>query len=115
MGSSGPKENVELLLASLKIQEYFDAIITAAEIQIGKPAPDVFLIAAEQARVKPENCIVIEDAPVGIEAAKQANMKTIALTTTHEREDLENADLIIRDLSEVSFKDIIKLLGLKLE
>ena len=115
IGSSGPKENVELLLNSLKIKESFDVIITAAEVQIGKPAPDVFLIAAKHVQVNPENCIVIEDAPVGIEAARHANMRTIALTTTHEREDLKNADLIVRDLSEVSFKDIIELLGLQLE
>ncbi len=113
VGSSGPKENVELLLTSLKIKEYFDVIITATEIKNGKPAPDVFLIAAKSANVKPENCLVIEDAPVGIEAAKRANMKSIALTTTHDKEELLNADLVVSDLSGININDIKNLLVLE--
>jgi beta-phosphoglucomutase len=79
VGSSGPPENVELLLTSLRIKNYFDTIITAAEIKRGKPEPDVFLIIAKILNVNPKNCIVIEDAPVGIEAAKRAGMISIAL------------------------------------
>jgi beta-phosphoglucomutase family hydrolase len=74
VGSSGPPENVELLVTSLGIRNYFDTIITATEVKKGKPEPDVFLIAAKNLNVKPKNCIVIEDAPVGIEAAKKAGM-----------------------------------------
>jgi len=115
VGSSGPPENVELLLDTLKIKKYFDVIITAAEVSKSKPEPDVFLIAAEKVDVKPENCIVIEDAPVGIEAAKRAGMKSIAITTTHDEKELLIADLIVKDLSFVSIKDIIKLLKIEAE
>ncbi len=115
VGSSGPPENVELLLNTLKIKKYFDVIITAAEVSRSKPEPDVFLIAAENINVKPENCIVIEDAPVGIEAAKRAGMKSIAITTTHDEKELLIADLIVKDLSFVSIKDIIKLLKIEAE
>jgi len=112
VGSSGPLENVELLLTSLNIKQYFDVIITAEDVKNGKPAPDVFLIAAEQLQLKSEDCIVIEDAPVGIEAAKRANMKSIALTTTHAKEELNNANLIAKDLSDININDILKLLKL---
>lgn len=115
VGSSGPPENVELLLNSLKVKKYFDVIITAAEVSKSKPEPDVFLIAAKKVNVKPENCIVIEDAPVGIEAAKRADMKSIAITTTHDKNELSSADLIVKDLSFVSIKDIIKLLKIEAE
>ena len=115
VGSSGPPENVELLLNTLKVKKYFDVIITAAEVSKSKPEPDVFLIAAEKVNVKAENCIVIEDAPVGIEAAKRAGMKSIAITTTHDEKELLIADLIVKDLSFVSIKDVIKLLKIEAE
>jgi len=113
VGSSGPPENVELILKSLKIEFFFDTIITAAEVKNGKPSPDVFIIAAQKINVKPQNCVVIEDAPVGIEAAKRANMKCIALTTTHDIVDLRIADMIVQDLSYVSVNSILDLLNIK--
>lgn len=112
VGSSGPPKNVELLLKTLQIEEYFDAIITAAEVEKGKPDPDVFLIAAKNVEVIPRNCIVIEDAPVGIQAAEKADMKVIALTTTHPKEQLMGADLIIPDLSHVNSSKIKELLNI---
>ena len=113
VGSSGPSENVELLLTSLKIKKYFNAVITAAEIKRGKPEPDVFLEAAKRVKVKQSQCVVIEDAPVGIESAKRAGMKCIALTTTHPEKELFNADLIVKDLSEITSKDVKKLLNIE--
>lgn len=112
VGSSGPRENVELLINTLKLKEDFDVLISAAEVKNGKPAPDVFLISAEKLKIEPKNCLVIEDAPVGIEAAKLAGMKSIGLTTTHEKKELLDADLIVKDLSEVSVKNIMLLLNI---
>ena len=113
VGSSGPPDNVKLLLSSLKIELFFDTIITAEEIQNGKPSPDVFLLAAQNINVKPQNCLVIEDAPVGVEAANRANMKCIALTTTHDIDELRSADMIVKDLSFVNVNSIINLLNIK--
>ncbi|MFX1600343.1 MAG: HAD family hydrolase [Promethearchaeota archaeon] len=113
IGSSGPPENVELLLSHLKIKAYFDAIITATEVKKGKPEPDVFLIAAKLLNINPKNCLVFEDAPVGIEAAKRAGMMSIALTTTHSKEELLGAQLIIKDLTEINVADIIGLFNIK--
>jgi beta-phosphoglucomutase len=110
LGSSGPQENVELLLNVLNIRSFFNAVITAAHVKHGKPAPDVFLIAAKKLKVKPKNCIVIEDAPVGIKAAKKAGMKVIALTTTHNKKELTGADLIVNDLNHLNLDDLILLL-----
>jgi len=112
VGSSGPPENVDLLLSTLNIKDYFDVIITAAEVKNGKPAPDVFLIAAEKLNIKVDNCLVIEDAPVGITAARKAGMKVIALRTTHCNVDLLDADMVVQDLSSVNINDILKLLDI---
>jgi len=112
IGSSGPPENVDLLLSTLKIKNYFDVIITAAEVKNGKPAPDVFLIAAEKLNIKADNCLVIEDAPVGITAARKAGMKVIALRTTHCNVELLDADMVVQDLIYININDILKLLGI---
>lgn len=112
IGSSGPPENVELVLTTLNLTQNFDVIITAVEVEKGKPEPDVFLIAAQQLKLDPKNCIVIEDAPVGIEAAKRADMPVIALRTTHCNVDLFDANLIVNDLRSVNIDDIIRLLNI---
>lgn len=111
VGSSGPPENVELLLKSLDIKHYFDVIITAADVSETKPAPNVFLKAAEKIDLKPENCLVIEDAPVGIEAAKRANIKTIALTTTHTKQELTAADMVLSDLKGLTAQKISNIIN----
>jgi len=115
VGSSGPPENVDLLLSTFRMKDYFDVIITAAEVKNGKPAPDVFLIAAEKLNIKVDNCLVIEDAPVGITAARKAGMKVIALRTTHCNIDLLDADTVVQDLSSINLNDILELLGIKKE
>ena len=111
VGSSGPPENVDLLLKTLKIKDLFDVIITSADVNKSKPHPDVFLKVSEKLNISPDKCIVIEDAPVGIEAARRAGMRSIALTTTHDYKELIDADLVVKDLSHISIDDIITLFG----
>ncbi|MBY9005923.1 MAG: HAD family phosphatase [Candidatus Lokiarchaeota archaeon] len=112
VATSGPPENTDLLLKTIYIDQFFDQIITAADIKKGKPAPDIFLMVSKNLNILPKNCLVIEDAPVGIEAAKKAGMKCIALTTTYEVSKLNNADMIIDSLSEINTYDIIELIKL---
>jgi beta-phosphoglucomutase family hydrolase len=113
IGSSGPPNNVDLTLNTLKIRDYFNVITTAADVLRGKPEPDVFLITAQKLNLKPQNCVVIEDAPVGITAAKRANMKVIALQTTYSKKDLINASITVQDLRFITIDDILKLIELK--
>ncbi|KAF8165520.1 HAD-like domain-containing protein [Crassisporium funariophilum] len=90
-------------IANVPVPEVF---VVAEDVTKGKPFPDPYLLGAEKAGVKPENCIVIEDAPAGIRSGRSAGCKTIALLTTHTREQLEAAqpDYIIQDLSSVTVK-----------
>jgi beta-phosphoglucomutase family hydrolase len=110
VGSSGPRKNVEMLLETLGIKSHFDLIISAEDVENGKPDPEVFLQVANKLDLNTRNCAVIEDAPVGITAARRAGMKTIALTTTHPRKELKDADLIIPDLSVITLDDIFELI-----
>ena len=75
-------------------------LVCAEDVVRGKPSPDVYLMAAVALRARPSECLVIEDAPAGIEAAKAAGMRVLGLTTTHQRGDLA-ADICARSLAEV--------------
>ncbi|KDR83939.1 hypothetical protein GALMADRAFT_150979 [Galerina marginata CBS 339.88] len=83
-----------------------DAFVVSEDVSKGKPFPDPYLLGAEKCGVKPEDCLVFEDAPSGIRSGRAAGCKTVALLTTHSREQLEAAqpDFIVKDLSCVSIK-----------
>lgn len=77
-------------------------LVTAEDAQRGKPDPEAFLLAARRLGVRPEQCVVIEDAPVGIEAARAAGMRVIAVATTHSPQAVAQADVIARDIANVT-------------
>lgn len=109
VASGAASEIIELILEKLAVRPFFSAIAAANDVKKGKPDPEIFLLAAEKLGVSPEFCIVIEDAKNGIQAAKAAGMKAIGITTTHTRNDLKEADLIVDSFSELSI-DTIKSL-----
>lgn len=113
IGSSAPKANLDLIRERLRFDRYFDAYVTSEDVAEGKPSPQVFLKAAVKLSIPPRDCVVVEDAVAGIEAAKAAKMAVIALTTTRSRSDLAkaNADLIFGSLSEIKPEHIVKLLA----
>ncbi|MBC7925320.1 MAG: HAD family hydrolase [Bryobacteraceae bacterium] len=76
-------------------------IVTADDIQRGKPAPDCFLLAAEQLGFRPEECVVVEDSPAGVQAGLAAGMQVIGLLTTHKQQELPQADVFVPNLSHV--------------
>lgn len=79
-------------------------LITAAEIQHGKPAPDGYRLAARRLGFEPADCIVVEDAPVGVDAGKAAGMRVIAIAYTHPVEDLAAADVMVPDLAHLDVR-----------
>jgi len=87
-----------LKYASLPIP---DVLVTAEDVTQGKPHPEPYLCAAERLGIPPEGCLVIEDAPAGIEAARAAEMRVIAVATTHAPDALEGADAITADVSDI--------------
>jgi len=117
VGSSGPRENVELVVNAGGLAKYFDVLIDGSMVQRGKPAPDVFELAARRMEVAPPICAVIEDAPAGILAAVAAKMLAIAVTTTHPRSELEEAgaDQILDAPSQIDSKTLVERLRQRTE
>jgi HAD superfamily hydrolase (TIGR01509 family) len=82
LATSAPEANVAHTLCELELAEAFSVIVRGDEVPRGKPAPDVFIEAARRLGVDPEDCLVFEDAPMGIAAAHAAGMRVVALTTS---------------------------------
>ena len=101
VASSGDMANITIVLDMLHIADYFSSIISGAHLPAGKPDPTVFILAAASLGVKPENCLVIEDAPTGIQAAKSADMLCFAIATTFSPAELRQADLLLENLATV--------------
>ena len=112
VGSSGYRVNVDFVLDKCRIRSYFEAIVAGDEVTRCKPDPEIYLTAAAKLGLKPEECVVFEDAEAGIEAAKRAGIKVVALATTFSREFLEGteADVIVDDFREVSVEMLQQLL-----
>jgi sugar-phosphatase len=79
-----------------------DVLVTIDDVRLGKPAPDPYLKAAERLGFEPKNCLVVEDAPKGLESARAAGAATLAVVTTSPRDELR-ADLVVENLSQVSW------------
>ena len=95
VGTAGSDGNVRFTLDGLGLRPHFKAIVGAADVQHGKPAPDVFLKAALDCGAEPRDCIVFEDAPLGVEAARRAGMRAVVLTTTMPAEAFAGFDNVI--------------------
>lgn len=78
-----------------------DIFITGDDVKTGKPAPDGYLLAAKRLNLRPADCIVVEDAPAGVQAGKAAGMKVIAVASTLSRDALDQADVVIQHLEEI--------------
>lgn len=113
VATSGPLANVDLVLDEGGMRGFFSAVVTREDITRGKPAPDVFLRGAEKLALLPARCVVVEDAPVGIEAALAANMRAIGFVGTHPAERLEacGAHRVVKKMSEITPELISELLA----
>lgn len=109
IATSGIQVNIDFMFTHVPIKKYFKKIISSADISKGKPDPEIFLKTAKSLHTSPENCIVFEDSIAGVFAGKSAGMKVVALTTTHTAEEFKNADLIIKDYTEINFNRLMSL------
>lgn len=103
LASSSPKKLITIIIKMFKLEPFFTAAVSGQEVKRGKPAPDIFLRAAELLGVLPEECLVIEDSRNGVMAAKEAGMKCIGFYNPHSgNQDLSQADKIIKSFAEIS-------------
>ncbi|GAA2642162.1 HAD family hydrolase [Nonomuraea recticatena] len=101
--TSARREWAETRLDQVGVRSLFEVLVTAEDVEVGKPDPAGFLLAAARLRVDPDDCVVFEDSVAGISAAKAAGMKCVAVATTHAGEDLADADLVVADLTAVGW------------
>lgn len=104
VGSSGYRANVDFVLDKCNIERYFDYAVAGDEVTRCKPDPEIYLTAAAKLGLRADECVVFEDAEAGIEAAKRAGMRVVALATTFNRDFLEttDADYIIDDFRDIT-------------
>lgn len=95
IGSAAIPFNIDFILDNLHIRDRFAAIVSANDVEISKPHPETFLKAAQILQVPPHECVVFEDAPKGVEAALNAGMKAVVLTTMHGEEDFADYSNIL--------------------
>jgi HAD superfamily hydrolase (TIGR01509 family) len=99
VASSGTRTYVEHVLERLGVAGAFAAVVSGEEVASGKPAPDVYLLAAERLGAEPADCVAVEDAPPGIAAARAAGMRVVAVPHARtEALDLNRADVVVADL-----------------
>jgi len=98
IASAAPRANVEAVLQALSATHIFQAIVSAEDVQRGKPDPEVYLMAASRVGVPPERCIVVEDAVAGIEGARRAGMRSIGVSRNGHH---LGADVVVRSLDRL--------------
>lgn len=111
VATSAPNANIDFTLDGLNLRRHFDVVVGAVDVARGKPEPDAFLLAAERCGAQPGNCIVFEDAPIGVEAARRAGMRCVVLTTTLPAEafaEYENVIHIVSDFSQLTIDELFK-------
>jgi beta-phosphoglucomutase family hydrolase len=114
IATSAPPQNVSFVLGSLGLLDFFDAVVNGEEIANGKPAPDIFLKAADRLNVSPQHCLVFEDARFGVEAARRAGMRAVMVTTGIEKalaQQVPGVWKAINDFTELSLDEIFGVNG----
>jgi HAD superfamily hydrolase (TIGR01509 family) len=107
VASSAPRLNVDVMLRALALDRYFDAIVAAEDVMVGKPDPQVFQRAAARLEIPADRCVVVEDVAAGIEAARRAGMRSIGVS----RSATLDADIFVRSLADLPKDAFARLLA----
>jgi HAD superfamily hydrolase (TIGR01509 family) len=111
IATSSSREMSEVAVRGAKVPCDRMAYVSGSDVKNKKPHPEIFLLAAERMGVAPASCVVIEDSPGGVEAAKAAGTKCVAVTNTTTPENLRQADLICDSLEQVDLETVVNLVS----
>lgn len=111
IGSAAIMFNIDFVLDNLNIRHYFKALVSADDVTTSKPHPETFLKGAQLLGVKPAECVVFEDAPKGVEAAQNAGMACVVLTTMHEKEEFSQYNNIIAYIKDYTDPRVLELIS----
>jgi 5-amino-6-(5-phospho-D-ribitylamino)uracil phosphatase len=104
-----PRKVIEEAIEAVGVRSYFDTVVAAEDVHRGKPDPEMFLYAAQLLSVIPERCIVFGNSNSTVEAAHDASMKCVAVASKHKIYELSAADLVVKQLDELSVVDLKNL------
>jgi HAD superfamily hydrolase (TIGR01509 family) len=108
LASSAPRPNIDAVFAVLGLERFLDAVVSADEVGRGKPDPAIFLEAARRLGLAPGRCVVVEDAPAGVEAARRAGMRSIGVLSDHHV--ALDADMVVPSLDVLPSRAFDELL-----
>ena len=111
IATSGIQVNIDFMFEHVPVKKYFNKVINSTHISKGKPDPEIFIVTADALNLNPGDCIVFEDSISGVEAGKAAGMKVVALTTTHQKDELLMADLVIHDYTQICINQLKSLIN----
>ena len=109
IGSAAIPFNIDFVLDNLNVRHYFSAIVSAEDVVKSKPDPETFTKGADILKVDYSSCIVFEDAPKGVEAAMNAGMKCVVLTTMHNKDEFSQFNNVLMFVSDYSEKKLDSL------
>ena len=113
IATSGTLEKSRAVLEATKVRYQKMVYVTGSDVKNKKPHPELFLLAAERMGIEPANCVVIEDAPNGVQAVRAAGAKCIAVTNSTSAENLNEANLVCDSLEEIDLETVIQLIEIK--
>jgi beta-phosphoglucomutase len=112
LASSAPRPNIDAVFEALSLGRFLDAVVSADEVGRGKPDPAIFLEAARRLGLPPRRCVVVEDAPAGLEAARRAGMASVGVLSSHH--PTLQGDVVVASLDELpgtAFSDLLARLS----
>jgi beta-phosphoglucomutase len=113
--SGALRDEIELASATIGVREHFATIVAGKDVKLGKPDPEGYVLAIRRLAevtgrtIRPERCVVVEDSPAGIQAARDAGTNVLALTTSYAAERLGQAQRIVATLADVALDDLLAL------
>lgn len=111
IASSGIREYIQIVLKKFNLTQYFDSVISGDDVKVGKPDPEIYITTCRELNLNPGECLVLEDATNGIESAKKAGCKCIAIRNLNTPpQNYSKADLVLNSLEELSL-DVIHTLN----
>lgn len=110
LAAASSSKNATKILKRINLFNIFDVNVSGADFEKGKPDPEIFLLAASKMNLKPEECVVFEDAKSGVEAARRGNFFCVGIDRHGNPEALKDAHKIVKDLSEIVLQEIIDMI-----
>jgi len=110
IATSAPRDNVEFVFKYLPIRDYFEFVLDAADIENGKPDPEIYIRSISKLGLDPKQCVVFEDSLSGVQAAVDSGTHVVAISTTHKPEEFNNVSKIIKNFQNMNYEKLISLI-----